>query len=79
MWLDGNTPCYLQSQVVSECLNFRPIAPILFSGETTSFLVQKGVWPYRYADDIPLVTLILNVYVLVGLIQLYTDRQIICT
>ena len=29
--------------------------------------MQKGVWPYRHAYDIPLVTLILNIYGFVGL------------
>ena len=30
-------------------------------------LYQKGVWPYRHAHDVPLVTLILNIYGFVGL------------
>ena len=30
------------------------------------FSIQKGVWPYRYANDVPLVTLILNIYGFVG-------------
>ena len=29
--------------------------------------IQKGVWPYRYTYDSPLVTLILNIYDFVGL------------
>ena len=28
-----------------------------------SFLIQKGVWPYRHGRDVPLVTLILNICV----------------
>ena len=31
------------------------------------FLIQKRVWQYRYAYYVPLVTLILNIYVFVGL------------
>ena len=27
-----------------------------------AFLIKKGVWPYIHAYDVPLVTLILNIY-----------------
>ena len=30
MWPDGTNPCYLQSQVVSACQSFRPVAPFFF-------------------------------------------------
>ena len=48
---------------MSACQNFRPIAPF-FCGKSIIFfpLIQKGVWPYRYAYDGPLVTLILNIF-----------------
>ena len=55
------------------------LAPFFFLGKDTifSFLIQEGVWPYRYAHVIPLVTLILKIYGFgfVGLIAGYTDRQ----
>ena len=62
----GSIPCYLQSQIVSACRTFRPVAPLFFL-EKVLFLaflkIQKGVWPYRYAHDVPLVTLILTIWV----------------
>ena len=58
----GPTPCYLQSQVVSAC------SSIPFSEKNTFFFLnQKGVRPYRYANGVPLVTLIPNIYGFVGL------------
>ena len=82
-----STPCYLQSQVVSACQSFRHVAPFFFWQKYRfclfGFLIQKGVWPYRYAYDIPLVTLILNIYGFVGLTSSvnrgFRDRQIIRT
>ena len=63
-------------------LSFKSVAPFFLSSRSTIFgffIIQKGVWPYRYAEDIPLVTLILNIYRFVGLTSSvnrgYTDRQ----
>ena len=60
------TLCYLQSQVVSACQSFRPVASFFFSGKSilflAFFLIQKGVWLYKCAYDIPPVTQILNIY-----------------
>ena len=67
----GPTACNLQSQVVSACQSFRPRAPFIFSVKNTIFgsffLIQKELWPYRYAYHVPLVTLILNMYGFLGL------------
>ena len=54
--------------------NFLPLALFLFSGKSTrgrgggggglycgSFRIQKGVWPYGHAHDVPLVTLIIYI------------------
>ena len=60
VWPDGTHPMFMSS-----CQNFRPRAPFFFLAKVpfwAFFLIQKGVWPYRYAYDVPLVTLILNVY-----------------
>ena len=71
MWPVGPTPCYLQSLVVSASQSFTPVTPFLFLTRVPFwaffFKIQKGVWPYRYAYDIPLVTLILNIYGFVDL------------
>ena len=66
--------CYSQSSCV--CMpKFKSYNYILFSGKNTilgSFLkIQKLVWPYRYAYDVPLVTLILNIYGFLGLAPLF--------
>ena len=69
----GPTPCYSKGQVVSACQSFRPVAPFFFLVKIPFlvcvffFKIQKGVWPYRYAYDVPLVTLLLNIYGFVGL------------
>ena len=69
----GPIPCYLQNYVVYACQS----SSILFSGKSTIFdflnifFIEKGVWPYRYAYDIPMVMLILNIYGFVGPFQLY--------
>ena len=45
--------------------NFRPVVPFFLLAKVpflAFFLIQKGVWPYRYAYDIPFATLILNIY-----------------
>ena len=52
MWPDGTHPCYSLSQVVSACLFFLNI---------------ERVWPYRYAYNVPMVTVILYMCVCVGL------------
>ena len=62
----GPTPCYLQSQVVSAYQSFRSVAPFFFLVKVPSLNTER-VWPYRYAYDIPLVTLIVNIYGFVGL------------
>ena len=66
---DPSTPCYSHSQVVFACQSFRPVAPFFFMAKVPflAFLIQKGVWSYKYANDVPLVTLILNIYGVVGL------------
>ena len=104
-----------QSQSVSVCQSFRPVAPFFFLAKVPFlafkqyrngcghidmlmtlplvtlilnnkfvgltplfflakkpflglfFLIQKGVWPYGHAHDIPLVTLTLNIYGFMGL------------
>ena len=68
----GSIPCYSHSQVVYVCQSFRPIS--FFSGKSPvlGFLLNtEGVWPYRYAHDVPLVTLILNIHGFVGLAPFY--------
>ena len=54
---------------ISACQSFRPVATSFFQEKLPilAFLIQEGVWPYRYAYDVSLVTLILNVYGFVGL------------
>ena len=68
----GPTPSYLQSQVVSACQSFRPLAPFLFLVKdpflVLYFLIKKGVWTYRHVYGVPLVTLILNTYGVPGLL-----------
>ena len=64
VWPDGTHPMLFAE---SSCIcmpSFRPVAPFFFLSKVPFFfffLVLKGVWPYRYAYDVPLVTLILNV------------------
>ena len=68
----GPTLHYLQSQVVSACQSFRPVAPFFLLAKVPFLflvLIQKGVWCCTYAYDIPLVTPILNIYGFVGLIS----------
>ena len=48
------------SQVVSACQSFRPVASFFFP-VIVPFLIQKGVWLHRYAFDVPLVTVMLNI------------------
>ena len=55
----GPTLSYSQSQVLSACQGFRPVAPLFW----LFFLMQKGVWLYRHAYDASLLTLILNIYI----------------
>ena len=60
---------------MSACQSFRSV----FFVTKYHFLVvkyhflkmYKGVWPCRYAYDIPLVTLILNTYEFVGLSRIF--------
>ena len=46
--------CYSQSQVVSACQIFRPVAPFFFWR-------KYHFWLFGYAYDVPLVKLILNI------------------
>ena len=42
MWPDDPTPCYSQSQVVSVCQSFRPVAQFFFPGKVLFFFsVEK--------------------------------------
>ena len=72
MWPDG-THSMLIDESSCVCMpSFRSVDPIHFffwckSTIFSFFFVQKVVWPYRYADDVPLVTLILNIYIYTGL------------
>ena len=50
---------------------FEACSSIIFSGKKYHFWLL-GVWPYRYAYDIPLVTLILNIYGFVGLVPFFS-------
>ena len=62
----GPTTYYSQSQVVSTCQSFMPRAPSFFLAKLPFFgffLIQKVMWPYRYAYGVPLVTVILNIYI----------------
>ena len=74
---------------MSACQSFRPVAPFFFLAKVpflfvvvffgSVFFIKKGVWPYKYADDIPMVTLILNIYGILGLTSSmntgHTDRR----
>ena len=37
MWPDGTHPCYSQSQVVSVCQSFKPVAQFFFPAKNFSF------------------------------------------
>ena len=54
---------------MSSCQSVRPVAPFFFLEKVTflAFLIQEGVWSYKHTHDVPLVTLILNIYGFVGL------------
>ena len=63
--------CYSQGVCMPK---FRPVAPFFFLATVPFFFLcffwggggggnKKGVWPYRYAFDVPLVTLIPNIYI----------------
>ena len=44
----GPTTCYSQSQTVSACQGFRPVAPFFFMAKVpflAYFKIHKGVWP----------------------------------
>ena len=63
---DGTHPkLFAESSCV--CIpKFYACSSILFYGTNTIFGflgVQKVMWPYRYAYDVPLVALILNIYI----------------
>ena len=65
----GPTPCYSKNQVHVCMPSFRSAAPFFFLVEVpllALFNTERCV-ANRHARDIPLVTLILNIYVLVGL------------
>ena len=62
------TPYYSKNQIVSVCQNFRPVASFFVLAKYHFWLFYtERVWPYRYAYDILLVTLVLNIYGFVGL------------
>ena len=74
------TPCYSLSQVVSICQSFRPLTPFFFLTKVpflAFFLEFRKVWPYRHAYDVPLVTLIQNIYGFVGLASFFFSGK--CT
>ena len=56
----GLTPClFVFCRIKCVCIpSIRSIVSFFFSGKA-QFL---GVWPYRYVYDVPLVTLIINIY-----------------
>ena len=59
---------------VKSCLYTNVLGLLLhFSGKSTIFglFITKRVWPYRYAHDIPLVTLIQNVNGFLGLAPVF--------
>ena len=65
MWPDRTHPM-LSAESSCVCMpKFQVCSPIHFSGKSTIFgffEMQKRAWPYRYIYDVPLVTLILNIY-----------------
>ena len=79
LWPDGIHPMlFAESSCV--CMpKFYACSSILFSGESTifvfCFLIQEGVWPYKYAYDIPLMTKILNIYGFVGLAPYFLQKN----
>ena len=54
---------FVDSQVVSACQSFRPVAPFFFLTKLPllPFFYIEGLWPYRHANDVSLDTMILNV------------------
>ena len=66
MWPDGTHPMLFAESSCVGVPKFQACSSILFSGKSTIFDFKKtkqiGVWPYRYAYDVPLVTLIPNIY-----------------
>ena len=52
--------------------SFRPVAPFLFLAKVP--FLNTGMQPCRYAYEVPLVTLILNIYGFVGQVQA-TDQE----
>ena len=51
---------------MSACQSCKPVAPFFFLAKVpfwaSSSFFFLGVWSYRYAYDVPLVTLILKIY-----------------
>ena len=78
VWPDGTHHMLFVSQIVSAYQRFRPVALFFFLEKVpflAFFLIQKGVWPYKYAYDVPLVTLILNIYGFVGLAPFFLWKK----
>ena len=57
---------------MSACQSYRPVASLNFQVK-----IQKGAWPYRYAHDVPLLTLILNIYRFVDLAPFFSGQSTI--
>ena len=74
MWQDGIHPI-LFAELSCVCMaKFSSCSSIHFSGKSTIFgffKIQNQMWPYRYAYEVPLGTLILNIYGFVGLAPFY--------
>ena len=66
VWPDGTHPMSYGEWIIIWMTHFKSVAPLLYSGKSTIFgiFIWKRVWPYKYADDIPQVTLFLNIIVL---------------
>ena len=65
---------------MSACQSFRPVAPFIFLTTVAfwgPFFNTEGVWPSKYAYDIPLVVLIYNIYGFVGLPPSFSGKNII--
>ena len=71
MWPVNTLPTLLEELNCACMPRFRPVAPFFSLAKVPFFGLfffgmQKGMWPYRHAYDIPLVTPILNIYGFVG-------------
>ena len=65
MWPDGTHSMLFAESNCVPIPTFRTVAQFFFFwGKNTIFgiCLYRGVWPYKYAYDVPLVTLIFNIY-----------------